>query len=153
MASPSDTDKARSQREINNRLTVLINRANGAILDTVNGALEEFDLSPTQYATLLMLGCNPGTSSAGLARLVNITPQTMGVVVTKLETRGLVMRQPAEIHSRVLTITLTEDGNRLLQSADAAIQDVERHLADSLSAPEVEHLKALLGRVTRTLLA
>jgi DNA-binding MarR family transcriptional regulator len=95
------------QQELNARLTTLINQSDAVLVARVTDVLVGFHLTPTQYAALLMLECNPGSSSAQLARLVNVTPQSMGVIMNKLEERGLVTREPAEIHSRVLATTLT----------------------------------------------
>lgn len=147
MSSRSDTAELSRQQEINSRLTTLVNGANGAIIDGVSTALQNFDLTPTQYATLLMLGCNPGTSSARLARLVNVTPQSMGVIVTKLEDRGLVQRDPAEIHPRVLSVKLTTRGAKLAGVADEAAQAVERRIKEALSADEVAQFRELLTKV------
>jgi DNA-binding MarR family transcriptional regulator len=141
------------QQEINSRLTTLVNQTNAIIVDCVSDVLQDFDLTPTQYATLLMLGCNPGSSSARLARLVNVTPQSMGVMVTKLEERGLVQREPAEIHLRVLTITLTSQGLELMEAADLAARGIEERILGSLTPEEGEQLRALLRKVNNFLRA
>jgi DNA-binding MarR family transcriptional regulator len=141
------------QQEINSRLTTLVTQTNAIIVDRVSEVLRDFDLTPTQYATLLMLGCNPGSSSARLARLVNVTPQSMGVMVTKLEERGLVQREPAEIHLRVLIITLTSQGLELMEAADLAARGIEERILGSLTPEEGEQMQALLRKVNNFLRA
>ncbi|MDI2036493.1 MarR family winged helix-turn-helix transcriptional regulator [Paenarthrobacter nitroguajacolicus] len=145
-----DAIKSNLQAEINGRLTTLVNRANSLIIESVNEALQDFELTPTQYASLAMLGCNQGISSAKLARLVNVTPQSMGTIVSKFEERALVTRQPAEIHSRVMTLTLTKQGFKLMQAADDAVRIIERRITGSFSQAEIELFKALLRRIGDT---
>lgn len=146
-----NTSASVRQQEINARLITLINQLDAVLVARVTEVLLDFDLTPTQYAALLMLGCNPGSSSAQLARFVNVTPQSMGVIVTKLEERGLVTREPAEIHSRVLTTTLTRKGHQIMEAADEAARTVELGLREAFAESEVEQLRGLLRRARQAL--
>lgn len=139
------------QQELNARLTTLINQSDAVLVARVTDVLVGFNLTPTQYAALLMLECNPGSSSAQLARLVNVTPQSMGVIMNKLEERGLVTREPAEIHSRVLATTLTRDGRQVMEAADEAARKVEVGLRDAFTESEVEQFRDLLQRARQAL--
>lgn len=139
------------QQEINARLTTLINQSDAVLVARVTDVLVGFNLTPTQYAALLMLECNPGSSSAQLARLVNVTPQSMGVIMTKLEGRALVTRELTEIHSRALATTLTLKGHRVMEAADEAVRKVELELRDAFTESEVEQLRELLRRARQAL--
>ncbi|MGO4249044.1 MarR family winged helix-turn-helix transcriptional regulator [Paenarthrobacter sp. RAF54_2] len=132
------------QQEINGRLITLLNQAEAVLVERVTEALLEFDLTPTQYATLLMLGCNQGSTSAQLARFVNVTPQSMGVVVAKLEARGLISREPSKVNSRVMATKLTREGRRVMEAADEAAGMIEQQLREVLGEAEVEQFRGLL---------
>jgi DNA-binding MarR family transcriptional regulator len=82
-------------------------------------------LSLRQYAALH--GIREGASSPGeLARLWQVTPAVLTGIVDRLESRGLVRREPDPMDRRRLRLALTEDG------LEASL-DVERALTDDLA--------------------
>nr|WP_275587191.1 MarR family transcriptional regulator [Micromonospora terminaliae] len=113
--------------------------------------LAPFDLTVTQYTAMLMLRCNPGSSSAQLARLCRVTPQSMSVVTAALEQRGLAQRTPAAIHPRVMALTLTRRGAILLNRADLAAREVDARYEEEFTADELAALRHLLERARRVL--
>lgn len=83
-------------------------------------------LSLRQYAALHCI--REGASSPGeLARLWQVTPAVLTGIVDRLESRGLVRREPDPMDRRRLRLALTEQGM-------AASLDVERALKDDLAA-------------------
>jgi DNA-binding MarR family transcriptional regulator len=82
-------------------------------------------LSLRQYAALH--GIRQGASSPGeLARLWQVTPAVLTGIVDRLESRGLVRREPDPMDRRRLRLALTEDG------LEASLE-VERALTNDLS--------------------
>jgi DNA-binding MarR family transcriptional regulator len=82
-------------------------------------------LSLRQYAALH--GIREGASSPSeLARLWQVTPAVLTGIVDRLESRGLVRREPDPMDRRRLRLALTEDG------LEASL-DVERALTDDLA--------------------
>ncbi len=83
-------------------------------------------LSLRQYAALHSI--RQGASSPGeLARLWQVTPAVLTGIVDRLESRGLVRREPDPTDRRRLRLALTERGM-------AASLDVEQALTDDLAA-------------------
>lgn len=142
---------AERQREINERVSTLLQHASSVMVVRKAELLAAFDLTVTQYTALLMLRCNPGVSSAQLARLCRVTPQSMSVVTAALEQRGLAERMPVPIHARVMALTLTRKGNALLAKADAAARAVEARYEAEFTVAELATLRALLRRARLTL--
>lgn len=134
------------QREINERVSTLLQHASSEMIARKAESLAPFDLTVTQYTALLMLRCNPGVSSAQLARLCRVTPQSMSVVTAALEQRGLTERMPVPIYARIMALTLTRKGNTLLTKADAAARRVDERYEAEFSAEELATLRALLHR-------
>lgn len=145
MGTTSKADAAR-QREINDRVSTLLQHAASVMVARKAEALAPFDLTVTQYTAMLMLRCNPGTSSAQLARLCRVTPQSMSVVTAALEQRGLADRAPVAIHARVLALTLTRKGNALLNKADLAARSVDARYEAEFTEDELANLRTLLER-------
>jgi DNA-binding MarR family transcriptional regulator len=146
----SKADVAR-QQEINDRISTLLQHASAVMVARKAESLAEFDLTTTQYTAMLLLRCNPGVSSAQLARLCRVTPQSMSVVTAALEQRGLAERMPVAIHARVMALELTRKGTALVTKADAAARAVDERYAAQFSAEELTTLRALLGRARRAL--
>jgi DNA-binding MarR family transcriptional regulator len=100
-------------------------------------------LSLRQYAALH--GIREGASSPGeLARLWQVTPAVLTGIVDRLESRGLVRREPDPKDRRRLRLALTEHGI-------AASLDVERTLKDDLAAQLVTFSPDELAELGRSL--
>ena len=75
------------------------------------------------------------------------TPRTIGATLDKLAAKSLVTRKPSKLHRKVLVVTLTSKGERLLIEADAAARTVEERIGRAFSADERVQLCELLRRV------
>ena len=93
---------------------------------------------------MLSLYYVPGQSPSQLARAVAVTPQTIGATLDKLAAKSLVTRKPSKLHRKVLVVTLTSKGERLLIEADAAARTVEERIGRAFSADERVQLCELL---------
>lgn len=95
-------------------LAYLLRQANSALRLALDRALSELDVTAPQFSALLMIGSYPDLSSADLARLSLLTPQTVNVIVRNLEARGAIGRRPHSVHGRILVLEMTPEGRRLL---------------------------------------
>jgi DNA-binding MarR family transcriptional regulator len=85
----------------------------------------------------------PSTPSA-LAKLEQISPQSMGATLGALEARGLVARRADPGDGRRAVISTTEAGLQLLRSRrNARTEQVARALATGFSRSELEQLMAV----------
>jgi DNA-binding MarR family transcriptional regulator len=107
-------------------------------------ALRRHGLSPAQYGVLTVLAREPGASGADLARAVNTTPQAMNGVLATLEREALIERRPHPTHGRILQATLTNEGQRRLESANPSIRALERAIERGLSSDEIAAVKTWL---------
>jgi len=96
-------------------------RAVARLAKQVEVALSPLDLSLPQYRVLALLG-EGSTASSVLARRLAVSPPTVTSVVDGLVGRGLVERHADPEDRRRLTLLLTQDGSKLLASADAAAE-------------------------------
>lgn len=87
-------------------------------------------LTPPQFDIVATLGNTAGMSFKELGEKTLITKGTLTGVVDRLEVRGLARRVASREDRRIMTVCLTEEGERLFQSNFGA------HL---------EHLRAALG--------
>ena len=89
------------------------------------------ELTLPENAALTRLNRSGPTTSSALAKLEQISPQSMGATLAGLEARGLVARHPDPQDGRRVLLSVTEAGHRVLQDKRNART---RQLAEALSA-------------------
>jgi len=109
--------------------------------------LKEFDLTPTQYMVLSLSDGQVERSSADLARRAQMTPQSMNELTAPLFRKGLVKRRPHPEDSRVLLLSLTKAGQRLLARCDKLMDQVEEELFGCLDHQHLMLLRSSLSKV------
>lgn len=119
------------------RLTYLVKRLELAVRASLDTATSARGLTTPQYAALSVLRLRPGISSAALARLSFVSAQSMNEMVTALEGKGLVRREPDPNHRKVLQLFLTERGLTLLEACDAQVDEVEARMLARLDPAQV----------------
>lgn len=111
----------------------LLRQAANAYRYRVEQALSDLQLTQPQFAVMTMLGAYPGHSSADLARLAVLTPQTMSVIVANLMKMGLVIRHAHQVHGRIQKLELTDRGKDMLQAAKSRVYRLENDMLRALS--------------------
>ena len=89
------------------------------------------ELTLPENAALTRLNRGGPTTSSALAKLEQISPQSIGATLAGLEARGLVARHPDKADGRRVVLSLTEAGHQVLQDKRNART---RQLAEALSA-------------------
>jgi MarR family transcriptional regulator, organic hydroperoxide resistance regulator len=132
-------------------LCTRIRRAEQALMSHHEAALRGYGLTMTQYTVLLAISREGGMSGAQLARSAGVTQQTMAAVLTGLEAKQLITRQPSPVHAKVLIAALTAQGQEVLDRAYQEVNVLERAFADTFTPTERGTLRDLLERATAVL--
>jgi DNA-binding MarR family transcriptional regulator len=91
----------------------------------------------------------PSTSSA-LARLEQISPQSMGATLGSLEAHGYVARHPDPEDGRRVLLSVTEAGRQVLRDhRNAKTKRLAKVLAASFTGAELEQLAAATPLIER----
>jgi DNA-binding MarR family transcriptional regulator len=106
----------------------LLRQATAAVRAAHDMALAQAHLTTPQFLVLNLLDAYPGASGAELARTAQLTPQTMNLIVRKLERDRLVERIEHETHGRVLRLKLTGKGTERLRLAKTLSGKIERRI-------------------------
>jgi DNA-binding MarR family transcriptional regulator len=83
---------------------------------------------PGRFATLMLIGRNPGISQTALSRANGRDKSTLTPVLNDLERRGLVRRQRTSADQRVYRLTLTPAGRKLLRQLVVCAKKHEKNL-------------------------
>ena len=130
----------------------LLRQANSAFRLALDRALSDLDITAPQFSALLMIGAYPDLSSADLARLSLLTPQTINVIVRNLEARGTIGRRPHPVHGRILVLEMTPEGRRLLKQCRARADAIQAKLEAGFGTKkEEEAVRRWLVYVATTL--
>ncbi|MDH6123973.1 MarR family transcriptional regulator [Kitasatospora sp. GP82] len=133
------------------RLGLAIKQAEQAMMAAKADALRDLDLTVPQYAVLLQLTERSEMSGAQLARGAAVTPQTMAGVLANLESKGLIEREPSELHGKVLVTRLSEAGRAAVAEADARAVGIEAVLWTAFDESERDRFRSFLQRATSVL--
>lgn len=106
-----------------------------------------FGITPVQYAALRWLGNSPGIDQRTLAGKIGLDTSTLGGVVDRLESRGLLVRQPSESDRRVKQLALTPEGHQLLTDMAPHLQASQERILAPLSPKKQVQFLAMLAEL------
>lgn len=114
-------------------------------------ALKPLGITPLQYTIMTVVESNEGLSSAQLSRRFYVTPQTMGQVLAGLEERGFLRRREDPENRRVLLVSLTAKGRKLVDDCGRVIASIEAEIFHAPDNPETVALREQLQQVANYL--
>jgi DNA-binding MarR family transcriptional regulator len=100
-------------------------------------ALQDLGLSAQEYMVLSVFETRTELSTSDLARITQVSRQTMHAAVLALETAGLIERRPK--NQRVVLVRPTKRGRTTLATATDRVRAVEHEALAGLSRSE-EHI-------------
>ncbi|GAA3123402.1 MarR family winged helix-turn-helix transcriptional regulator [Streptosporangium carneum] len=109
-------------------LAAMIIPLSRALIDAELPVLREHGLSMWAYAVLLALDERPLRTQAALAESIGADKTRIIGFLDDLQRRGLIERTPDPTDRRVRLLSLTAEGRRVRDSAQAGIQSKEERL-------------------------
>jgi DNA-binding MarR family transcriptional regulator len=107
--------------------------------------LEDFGLSAQEYGILSVFETRPELSTSELARITQVTRQTMHTAILRLETAGLLERRAR--NQRVVLVGPTKRGRKTLPAATDRVRVVERAAVAGLSRNDERAVRAWLAKL------
>ena len=127
----------------------------GLLLRRLRQVQAEGELTLPESAALTRLDRTGPSTASALARLEQISPQSMGATLGALEARGLVERRPDPGDGRRVLLSVTGAGLQVLQSKrNARTERLAKALAAGFTPSEVRQLEAaapLLERLAQNI--
>ncbi|MFD6356130.1 MarR family winged helix-turn-helix transcriptional regulator [Nocardia tengchongensis] len=109
-------------------LTFMVRTVWLSMRSAIGEELEDFGLTTSQYATLMMTQRQPGKSVSDIARDVGSTRQAANEMLAGLEKADLIERRPHPTDRRTHQIFVTDAGRSLYERAHAAVERREAEL-------------------------
>jgi DNA-binding MarR family transcriptional regulator len=127
----------------------------GLLLRRLRQVQADDELTLPESSALARLDRGGPTTPGALAKLEQISPQSMGATLAALAARGLVERRPDPGDGRRAVISATEAGLRTLRNRrNARTQRLAQALSAGFTRPELEQLMAaapLLERLAQSI--
>jgi DNA-binding MarR family transcriptional regulator len=127
----------------------------GLLLRRLRQLQAEGELTLPESSALARLDRGGPATASALARLEQISPQSMGATLAALEARGLVERRSDPEDGRRVVLSLSEAGRQVLRSRrDARTELLARALSTGFTRSELRHLMAaapLLERLAQSI--
>lgn len=103
--------------KIDNQLCFPLYAASREIIKKYRPFLEEIGLTYTQYITMMVVWENKSVSVKELGDKLFLDSGTLSPVLKSLEAKGCITRKRKSDDERVLTVSITDEGERLREKA------------------------------------
>ena len=116
----------------------LLHRAGQCAGEIFYAEMRDGDLTPRQLAVLIMVAQHEGISQTGLVEDTGIDRATVGDIVRRMQRKGILQRRRTKEDARTYAVKLTDEGRRMLRSAEPLAKRVDERILDALPSKERE---------------
>lgn len=129
----------------------LLHRAGQCAGEIFHGEMRDGDLTPRQLAVLVTVAQNEGLSQTGLVDRTGIDRSTLADIVRRLQKKGLIQRRRTKEDARAYAVKLTDEGKRVLRTAEPIARRVDERILDALPSKQRETFIDELQSIVATL--
>ena len=127
----------------------LLHRAAQSANDLFAAEIKSADLTARQFVILLAISADEGASQTQLVARTGVDRSTLADVVSRLQRKGLLHREPAMGDARAYAVRLTPEGREALNRAMPIAARVDQEMVGAIPKAEYENWL----RTTRALAA
>jgi DNA-binding MarR family transcriptional regulator len=111
----------------------------------------ELGVTGPQRLVLRIVGRVPGISAGDLARVLHVHPSTLTGVLRRLESRGLVTREPDPSDGRRALLHLSPKGRKLDVSQEGTVESVVKRVLGRTPPARADATREVLATLTSQL--
>ena len=131
----------------NGILGYLLRKASGTYKQKMDEVLNSYKITAPQFTILSIVYHFEGCSNADLARLALLTPQTVSLILVRLEKMQLIERIAHASYKRVRVIKLSSFGESVFKSCNKVIEALELSLEEGFTDEEIVVVRRWLGEI------
>lgn len=109
------------------------------------------DLTPRQYAVLITVAHNEGLSQTNLVDRTGIDRSTLADIIRRMLKKGLIQRRRTREDARAYAVKLTEEGSRVLKSAEPMARRIDDKIMAALPGSSRERFLQDLNAIVAAL--
>lgn len=129
----------------------LLHRAYQAVGQVFAASMKTNDLTARQLAVLIMVAENEGLSQTGLVERTGIDRSTLADIVKRLKGKGVLQRKRTKEDARAYAVKLTEEGRRVLRTAEPLARRIDDRILDALPGKQRDQFMGALASIVSTL--
>lgn len=129
----------------------LLHRAGQCAAEVFQAELGGGDLTPRQFAVLVTVSQNEGLSQTHLVDRTGIDRSTLADIVRRMLKKGLIQRRRTKDDARAYAVKLTEEGWRVLKSAEPLSRKVDDRILSALSVGQRDKFLQDLNSIVQVL--
>ena len=118
--------------EINSCINFILSNAQNAVHNYFKRELQQYDITPSQYALLQCLHAQDGLTPSQLAQALRLDTSSITGVLSRLEKKGLIDRVYSQEDRRSVSIHLREEGKSLWSEVDRVIEAANDRITQGL---------------------
>jgi DNA-binding MarR family transcriptional regulator len=145
------TDKESKIVQLEQSPIHLLHRAGQCAGDVFQSEMRTEDLTPRQYAVLVAVAENEGLSQTNLVDMTGIDRSTLADIIRRMLKKGLVQRRRTKEDARAYAVKLTEEGRRILRSAEPMARRVDDRILQALPATQRDRFLTDLNTIVDAL--
>ena len=126
-----------SQVDLDTSVGYALKRTQAVLRAAMDAALQDHDLTVSQYSCLEQLAHTPGLTNAALARGTFVSRQAMHQLLSTLRSTDLIQSDGAGRHEH---FTLTDTGAKRLVGASAAVAAVQDRMLATFDSEQQRRL-------------
>lgn len=108
-----------------------------------------YDLTPIQFAAIDAVHLHPDLDQVGLAKTIGKDKATIGAVVDRLVSKGLINRVQNRQDKRARLLRTSEKGAALLAAVHPIVAALQKEILPGLTASEFERFVTLAAKATQ----
>jgi DNA-binding MarR family transcriptional regulator len=155
--SSADKSGIKGQKRIRNSsnepsgIAYLLGRAERAVRYEISKRIAPLGLSLRQYTALSIFSNSGALSNAKLAERSMVSPQAANELIKVMEKSGWIIRIPDPNHGRIIQISVTKKGKKLLDEANIVVSHLEQQMLEDLNQKQIQALQTHLRSAVRKL--
>ena len=112
-------------------------------------ALKEHNVSGGDHGTIMFLSKHPQVNQDFISHRTMLDKATIAKSLARLEEQGLVMREVDPNNKRAKIISLTEEGQKIVNIVEDALDTWSKQVTEGLTEQEVQKFTALAAKIAR----
>jgi DNA-binding MarR family transcriptional regulator len=144
---PSQEGRESPTYRLEDQVGFVLRRAHQRASSIFNAVMEQFSITPTQFAALAKLHDLGTVSQNELGRLTAMDPATIFGVVSRLIKRGFVSQSVDEKDARLVILELTDTGRAAALQMKKNAAEVSRQTLEPLNGEEQALFLKMLQRL------
>ena len=125
----------------------LLHRAGQCAGDIFAHEISGGDLTPRQYAVLVVISKIPGISQTGLVNETGVDRSTLADIMRRMQKKGLVKRTRTKSDARTYAVGLTAKGKKTLSKSAPAAKKADTKVLSALPVKDRTQLITALERI------